>query len=52
MEPSVEISMRVSNHLCEYFTTVADGIGDTSVVEYYAEYDRITRLPVSESSGF
>ena len=42
----------VSNHLCEYFTTVADGIGDTSVVEYYAEYDRISRLPVSESSEF
>ena len=23
----------VSNHLCEYFATVADGIGDTSVVD-------------------
>ena len=42
----------VSNHLCEYFTTVADGIGDISVVECYAEYDRISRLPVSESSEF
>ena len=23
----------VSNHLCEYFATVADGIGDTSAVD-------------------